>query len=133
MPKTKTLLIADDDHLVRMTYRHFFEEAGHTTGLANDGSETIAYLEKHDVDTVFLDVFMPDKDGLETLIEIKKRFPAVRVIVMSGGGMNQRYDILNVALKFGADGVVRKPTGPRELLDMLEPAATPIRNSLNGA
>jgi CheY-like chemotaxis protein len=133
MPTTKTLLIADDDHLVQMTYKHVFEEAGHTTGLASDGRETIAYLEKHAVDTVFLDVFMPDKDGLETLIEIKRRFPAVRVIVMSGGGMNQRYDILNVASKFGADGIVRKPVSSRELLDMLRPVPRPISSRRDGA
>ena len=116
----KALLIADDDHLVRTTYKYIFDEAGYATGLASNGCETIAYLERHEVDIVFLDVFMPDKDGLETLIEIKNRFPRVHVIAMSGGGMHQRYDILGVASKFGANGVIRKPAARHDLLAMAE-------------
>ena len=116
----KSLLIADDDPLVQATFKYCFEEAGYKTGLASDGRQAMAYLAENEVDTVFLDVFMPDKDGLETLLEIKKRFPGMRVVVMTGGGQRARFDFLSAAAKFGADGVVKKPISPGELIKMME-------------
>jgi len=117
----KSLLIADDDPLVQVTLKYCLEEAGHRTAVANDGREALAYLEQNQVDTIFLDVFMPDKDGLETLLEIKRRFPHVRVIVMTGGGKRGRYDFLSTASKFGADGVLRKPVSASDLMALVNP------------
>jgi DNA-binding NarL/FixJ family response regulator len=63
------------------------------------------------------------------LLEIKKAFPTVRVVAMTGGGKHSRHDFLSTASKFGADGVVRKPVAPSELIAMLEsntfPSETP--------
>jgi CheY-like chemotaxis protein len=121
----KSLLVADDDPLVQATYKHCFEEAGYKTGIANDGREALAYLAENEVNTLFLDVFMPDKDGLETLLEAKKRFPGLRIVVMTGGGHRARFDFLSAAAKFGADGVVKKPISPTELIRMVETDSFP--------
>jgi CheY-like chemotaxis protein len=121
----RSLLVVDDDPLVQATYKHCFEEAGYKTGVANDGRAALTYLAQNKTDTVFLDVFMPDKDGLETLLEIKKQFPDLRVVVMTGGGERARFDFLSAAAKFGADGVVKKPISPAELIRMVETNSFP--------
>lgn len=117
---TKHILIADDDLLVQKTLKFSLEESGYTVGLAKNGQEAIRYIEAHTPSVVLLDVFMPDSDGLEALINVKKKFPAVRVIVMSGGGMKGHYEFLSMAKKFGADDVLRKPIHARDLIAKLE-------------
>jgi two-component system chemotaxis response regulator CheY len=115
-----TVLITDDDPLVRATYRHPFEEAGYRVLEADDGRKVMKHLTHDVIDILLLDVFMPDQDGLETLLEVKRKFPTTKVIVMSGGGMSGRYEFLEAARKFGATGAVRKPISPRLLLDMIQ-------------
>jgi CheY-like chemotaxis protein len=117
---TQSLLIADDDPFVQLTYKHCFEEAGYKVGLAGDGRAAINFLKANKTDIVFLDIFMPDKDGLETLLVIKKTYPDVRVVAMTGGGKKTRHDFLTTASKFGADGVVRKPIAPSDLIEMIK-------------
>jgi CheY-like chemotaxis protein len=116
----KTVLIADDDKLILSTFRFALARRGLKILLAEDGAAAIAYLEQVPVDIVFLDILMPGKDGLETLIEIRRRFPAVPVYVMSGGGTRSKQDFLTVADKFGATGTIRKPVTPTDLIKIIE-------------
>lgn len=118
----KHILIADDDLLVQKTLKFGLEELGCTVGLAKNGLEALQYIAARNPALVALDVFMPDSDGLEALLAIKKQFPAVKVVVMSGGGMKGHYEFLSMAKKFGADGVLRKPIIARDLAAMLEPS-----------
>jgi CheY-like chemotaxis protein len=118
---TKHILIADDDVLVQKTLKFSLEEFGYTVGLAKDGLEALRYIETHSPSAVLLDVFMPDSDGLEALLAIKTQFPDVKVVMMSGGGMKGHYEFLSMARKFGADGVLRKPTLASDVAAMLEP------------
>ena len=97
-----------------------FEEAGYRVIEADDGRKVLQHLTEDNIDIVLLDVFMPDQDGIATLLEIRRKFPSLKIIVMSGGGMSGRYDFLKAATKFGADGVVRKPMSPLRLLEMIE-------------
>jgi DNA-binding NtrC family response regulator len=115
-----TVLITDDDPLVRATYRHPFEQAGYWVLEADDGRKVMQFLTDEIIDIVLLDVFMPDQDGIATLLEIRRTFPKLKIIVMSGGGMSGGVDFLNAAMKLGADGAVRKPISPRLLLDIIE-------------
>ena len=115
-----SLLVADDDPYVQATYKFCFEEAGFNVGVANDGNEVIAYLKRHKVDAVLLDIFMPKKDGFETLLDIKKQFPNVCVIVMTGGGTDPSIDYLAMASQLGADRAVEKPASPQDLVRMVQ-------------
>ena len=117
---TKHILIADDDLLVQKTLNFSLEEAGYTVGLAKNGQEALRYIEARSPSAVLLDVFMPESDGLEALLTVKKQFPDVKVIVMSGGGIKGHYEFLSMAKKFGADDVLRKPIHARDLMAMLE-------------
>ena len=115
------VLIADDEQLVQKTFKFCLEEVGYKVGLAGNGREALRYVKAHNPGLVLLDVFMPDCDGLETLLEIKRHSPTTRVIVISGGGINNRYEFLSMAPKLGADAIIKKPVSPRDLIAMLEP------------
>jgi CheY-like chemotaxis protein len=117
---TKHVLIADDDLLIQKTLKFHLEESGYTVGLAKNGQEAICYIEARRPSTVLLDVFMPESDGLEALLKVKKQFPDIKVIVMSGGGIKGHYEFLTMAKKFGADAVLRKPIHAHDLLTLLE-------------
>lgn len=119
-----TILIADDDMLVKMTYKHCLEEAGYQVLLANDGQQAIRLLEANNVRAMLLDVFMPEKDGIETLLDVKRRFPNLPIIVMSGGGLHGRLDFLDAARKFGANATVPKPSGPAAIIQVIEKVAS---------
>jgi DNA-binding response OmpR family regulator len=123
----KTVLVVDDDKLVLAMYKFAFEDHGYRVLLADDGNAALRTLESQQVDVVFLDILMPEKEGLETLLEIKQRLPDVAVFVMSGGGTRGKHDFLTVAKKFGATGIVKKPATPKELIALID--ALPEKHS----
>ena len=123
--QSRTILLVDDDSLVRGTFDFAFKTAGYDVLLADDGRKGLELLEGQLIGTVILDVFMPGQDGIETLIAVKRKFPGVKVIVMSGGGARGHYDFLEAAIKLGADGIVRKPISPQQLIAMLENDTVP--------
>jgi DNA-binding response OmpR family regulator len=101
-------------------YKFALEDQGYRVLVAEDGNVALKVLDAHPIDVVFLDIIMPEKEGLETLLEIKQRFPQVAVFVMSGGGARGKHDFLTVAKKFGATGVVKKPATPNVLLALID-------------
>ncbi len=115
-----TVVIADDDALLRETFRISLEARGYNVLLAEDGNHALKIVETTAVDAMLLDILMPRKEGLETLIELKRRFPALQVFAMSGGGFYGRADFLTVARKFGADAVLRKPFPIQAVVELLE-------------
>jgi two-component system, chemotaxis family, chemotaxis protein CheY len=117
--KFPQVLIADDDPFIQKTLKFCLEEAGYSVELAQNGWEAIAAAQTLRPSIVLLDVFMPDCDGLEALLEIKRKVPEAKIFVMSGGGAKQRYDYLDMAMKFGAEGVIRKPLSPSALVEMV--------------
>jgi len=122
-----TVVIADDDSLLRDTFRISLEARGYNVLLAEDGNHALKTVESNAVDAVLLDILMPRKEGLETLIELKQRFPALRVFAMSGGGLYGREDFLTVARKFGADAVLRKPFPIQAVVELLEGRVRPVQ------
>ena len=127
-----TIIIADDDALVREAYKSALESRGHAVLLAEDGVGALAFAETHPVDLILLDIVMPRKEGLETLIELKHRFPNLKVFAMSSAKPNGSVDFLTIAQKFGADGILRKPILPQKLVDILENWQTGVDCSSGG-
>ena len=116
----KTVLIADDDKLILSTFRYALAQRGYKVLLAEDGAEAIGYLALEPVDIVFLDILMPGKEGLETLLEIRKHFPSLPVHVMSGAGTRSKQDFLTLAGKFGATSTMCKPINLADLIRIVE-------------
>ena len=116
----KTILVVDDDTLVQSTFKILLEKKGYQVLLADDGNQALQTLQAARVDLVLLDILMPDKEGIETLIDIKQRHPKVSVLVMSGGGSRTKHDFLSLAAKFGADATIKKTVGAAEILNLVE-------------
>jgi CheY-like chemotaxis protein len=113
------VLVADDDAMARLGCRALLEEAGYPVAMAEDGEEAIRLVEKGNVEILMLDILMPRKEGLETLMEVKRRFPRVLVVAMSAGGVRGNFDFLGAATRLGADRTLPKPFGRQELLLLL--------------
>lgn len=104
-----TVLVVDDDALVRAAARAMLQQQGYEVREACDGEAGLAALAAEPSALVLLDILMPRKEGLETLIELRRVHPATIVIAMSGSLVRKRNDFLGIAVKFGADAILRKP------------------------
>src|ERR1700738_5312823 len=114
------ILVVDDDVAVQATIRILLERAGHSVDAASDGRRGLALFEAGDFDLLFLDIFMPGMDGLETMRLIHQQRPLTPIIVISGRPMawntEQGPDFLTMATKLGAVSSLQKPFKPAALL-----------------
>src|SRR5690349_14614066 len=110
------ILIIDDDHQVRTMLRRTLEADGHEVEEAGDGNEGISKYQSNPADLMITDIFMPEKECLETIIELKRHHPDVRILAISGGSRDMDLDFLPVAAKLGAEKTLNKPIDRRTLL-----------------
>ncbi len=103
------ILIIDDDDGVRRLLERVLERAGHSVLTARDGEAGLAAARQARPDLVITDIFMPEREGLSTIVELRRIHPDVPVIAISGGGMLAGGDYLSVARDMGADRVLPKP------------------------
>jgi DNA-binding response OmpR family regulator len=121
-PKRRILLVDDEPEVVRLLAAALME-AGYEVITASDGAEAVRrWREINGGDLAILDILMPRKDGLETIIELRTHSPGVPIIAMSGGGSNDRLDILGDAKMLGALLTIRKPFHSGELLALVTKA-----------
>ena len=123
------ILLIDDDEYIRMWTSIHLDKAGHQTTTAADCDPGINLASKIKFDLVITDIIMPDKEGLETIIELKKGNPDLPIIAMSGGCHISSDDILELALSLGANAVLRKPFDGCELIALVESCLAPISDS----
>jgi CheY-like chemotaxis protein len=123
----KNILVIDDEPQIRSMVRLILERAGYGVMEAPDGLEGIARFREKPADLIITDLIMPNRDGIGMIIELKKEFPEVKIIAMSGGGLNRPEGYLRGALKLGASCTLAKPINRQELLravkDTLEPVS----------
>ena len=115
------ILVIDDEPHLRILLESFLLLDGHEVDLAVNGSEGMKLIERNTYDLVLTDVVMPEKDGLEVLMELKGRVPRIRIIVISGGGERLNIkELLNMARLLGADRVLSKPLDFTTLLAVVK-------------
>jgi two-component system, chemotaxis family, chemotaxis protein CheY len=103
------VLLVDDEAQIRSIVRMLLDRMGHEVQEATNGREAVqTFREKH-FDVVILDIFMPEKDGLECIGELRKLDKNVKIVAVSGGGSRGMMDPLRVASQMGADAVLLKP------------------------
>ena len=106
----KRILVIDDDREVRSTICENLRESGYEVLDAGNGAVALSLIDKIGLPhLVITDIIMPEKEGLETIIEIRPRHPSVKVIAISGGGRTETGDFLDMARKLGAIASFAKP------------------------
>ena len=103
------ILIVDDDELVCYTLRRLLETNGHEALEARDGLEGIRIFRSIPCDLMVVDIFMPEKDGFETLRVALRENPSMKTIAISGLGGYDDNSYLDRAISYGADGTLAKP------------------------
>ncbi|MBI3246646.1 MAG: response regulator [Deltaproteobacteria bacterium] len=110
------ILVIDDEAQVRDVLRQMLEKAGYEVVEAPEGAEGLQLHRKHPVDLIITDIVMPGKEGIETILALRKCVPKVKIIAISGGGHMNKLDLLSVAQEFGAARTLAKPFARKELL-----------------
>jgi DNA-binding NtrC family response regulator len=118
MAKMKMLLVDDEERFLSTT-KKLLARKGYDVLTAISGIAALDILKSHNVDVVILDVKMPGMDGITTLKEIKRRFPLVEVIMLTG---HATVDSAVDGLKSGATDYLMKPTDINNLIDKAEEA-----------
>jgi len=110
------ILIVEDDKAVRELLREILRRAGHEVVDVENGKEALAAYKDSPVDLVITNILMPEKEGLETIQELRRDDPDIKIIAISGGGQIGPADYLEVARRFGAMRTFSKPFDRKELL-----------------
>ncbi|MFC1735233.1 response regulator transcription factor [Candidatus Hydrogenedentota bacterium] len=109
------ILVVDDEEQVRSMLKDSLEEAGFEVETAPDGTKATGLFHENSFDLMITDMIMPNKDGLDTIMEIRRNFPEVKIIAISGGDNTPPQDYLDLANEFGADLALSKPFRLEEL------------------
>lgn len=112
-----SVLIIDDDDMVRTMLLRTITRGGHEAFGARDGVEGVARFREHAADLVITDIFMPNQEGLATIMELRRVTPDLKIIAISGGGARASLDVLPVAEALGAQKTLRKPFTPAEVME----------------
>src|SRR5437762_7182307 len=96
------ILVIDDDAQVRGAVRRVLERAGHTVVDVADGEAGIRAHRERPTDLIITDIFMPEQDGIETIQQLRREFPRVKIIAISGGDRTRTVDLRKDAELFGA-------------------------------
>lgn len=127
------ILVTDDDTMLRSVVARTLAAAGHTIIEAANGSEAEAVLQDEPVDLVITDIIMPEMEGIELVRDLRRRWPDLHVIAMSGGGRTRTFAPLEAAAQFGAELILRKPFRRDELLQAVNSLLSGGGASVSGA
>ncbi|MFC1834955.1 response regulator [Thermodesulfobacteriota bacterium] len=111
------ILVIDDDEAMRFMLREMLGRAGYEVVEAPNGSVGTKLFRESPTDLIITDMVMPEKDGMETIMELRTEFPDVKIIALSGGAKIGPYSYLMTAKRFGAEKTFTKPVKRVELLD----------------
>lgn len=113
------ILIVDDDEQIRQLFKRILEENGHRVYTAADGAEGVKLYKAELPDLMLLDIIMPNKEGIEVIIEITNEYKDAKIIAISGGGRGNAKDYLSFAMDFGAKFIIEKPVSPEKLIEAI--------------
>lgn len=113
------ILIIEDDRSFRLILSQMIAKAGLEATHANDGEEGLEQFRKDKFDLVITDIIMPNMEGIETIIELHKLDPMVKIIAISGGGQMEPEKYLDTAMALKVNAVLKKPFSYEELLRVM--------------
>jgi CheY-like chemotaxis protein len=112
------ILVIDDEAQFRVMVRRMLEAEGHQVIEAENGREGLEKVRTSSPDMIVTDMIMPEKSGIETILQIRELNPKMRIVAVSGGGMAS--DLLSSAMSVGADEVLAKPFRATDLLRAID-------------
>lgn len=116
------ILIIDDDDVFRDVLASALEQSGHHVRQATNGVEGLQMFHATPAELVITDIVMPEKEGLDTIRDLRRDFPKARIIAMSGGLAHDPKLYLHMAEKFGATAVLAKPFHLADLKQVVDTA-----------
>lgn len=116
------VLIVDDDFQVREMLTIMLKRAGHEVAEAGNGNEAIQVCQDKAIDLVITDIIMPDKEGIETIVELRRDYPDIKIFAISGGGRVSPENYLKLAEKIGALKTFAKPFSKNQILSAIDEA-----------
>ncbi|MFZ9683348.1 MAG: response regulator [Cephaloticoccus sp.] len=115
------ILVIDDEENVRLLVAAILEQQGHQVQQADNGKTGMAAFRRTPPDLVITDLVMPEQEGVETILELRREKPGLPVIAMSGG-LARSETYLDICRRLGVRATLSKPFGVKELLDVVGPA-----------
>lgn len=116
------VLVVDDDRDVQDSVGRVLQRAGHEVYFASDGMGAIRFIRADRPDLVVTDVLMPEMDGIELIMELRREAPELPIIAVSGGGRLPKELVLDTASALGAVHTVEKPFEIQHLLAVVDRA-----------
>ena len=114
------VLVIDDDMWINKMITKVLQSEGYEVFSAFNGKEGLDVLKANeDIDLIITDIVMPEKEGIETIIEIKKNYKDKKIIAISGGGKLKPEGYLLLAKKLGANEILTKPFDNDELINLV--------------
>lgn len=123
--KIASILIVDDEAELRDVMTRVLTLRGHqVTGAAN-GVEASRAVANNRFDVVITDLIMPERDGIQVINELRRKYPEIKIVAMSGGGHISRDQYLRIAKGLGAHALLEKPFLNQELIDAIDRVLSP--------
>ena len=114
------VLVIDDDGQVRSMLCEMLRHAGYEALDADNGKSGLEMLRRDVYDVLITDIFMPEKEGIEIIMEVRRDFPSIKILAVSGGSPRMPADFLTTAKMVGAHKTLHKPILQRDLLSALD-------------
>lgn len=115
-----SILFFDDDPALRKLLSNMLTKAGYEMRVAENGREGLEMFEERPADLVITDLVMPEQEGLESIMQLRRKYPNLKIIAVSGGLQGGMIDMLPAAEKLGAVRTLHKPLERSRLLETIE-------------
>jgi CheY-like chemotaxis protein len=119
MNKAPRVLLVEDDEDLRHALARLLTQNGYEVAQAPNGRLALQHMEQQPAQVVVTDMLMPEMDGVETILALRRAYPEVKIIAISGGGINPAENYLALARTLGTHKVLAKPFVPLELLEAI--------------
>jgi CheY-like chemotaxis protein len=117
------ILLIDDDDAVRLVFERLLVAGGHVVHALGDGAGAAKLVEEHGIELVITDLIMPGQEGMTTIGELRRRWPDLPILAISGGGRISPLDLLPVARRLGANATLSKPVSADSLFAAVDKLA----------
>ena len=115
------VLVVEDDRAIREMCTVILEGENYTVLKADNGKEATKVLdEESDIDLIITDIIMPEKEGIQFIREVKRTYPDIKILAISGGGAIDAKQYLELAQNLGADSILEKPFDDQDLLKAID-------------